>query len=120
MMLLHTSVSMDSLNESNHGLVAHRIEAFVVAGMKALEFINSVSNWILTYAVFDIVPEVCDKSLSVVKLHSESLIINGTPGTIKRFAVTLALRRAFLGLSLEIIKKLCSVNNFILELKMLL
>lgn len=65
MMLLHTTISMDMLYETNHRLVALGVKVDVVASSNAVEASSTVLQWIVTYRVFDIISEIANKPLSI-------------------------------------------------------
>jgi len=120
MMLLHASIAMNLLHKSNHTLVTLGVEVDVVASTNTLESASTVSNWIVTNGILNIVPEITNKSLTIVQLDSKRLIVNGTPCTIDCLTVALVLCRTLLCLSFEAIKKLRSVNFFFFELEIVL
>ena len=91
MMLLHASITMYLLYESNHRLVALRIKVNIVASSNAVEPASTVCHRIVTNRVLNIVPEITNKSLSIVKLNSKSLIVDGTPRAVDGLTIALTL-----------------------------
>jgi hypothetical protein len=111
MMLLHASITMHLLNKSNHRLVTLRVEVDVVTGSNSREPTSTVTKRIITNGVFNIVPEITNKSLAIVQFDSKCLIVDSTPCTIDCLTIALIFSRALLCLSLVAIKKLRSVNQ---------
>lgn len=58
-------IRISGLYESNHGLGALRIEVDIVSSANPIELLGSILKWVLTDCVFDIVPEVRNKSLTI-------------------------------------------------------
>lgn len=117
MMLLHASVSVDCLHETDHRLVTLRVKVDVVTSSNSLEPTGTVSQGIITYSVLNVVPEITNKSLTIVELNSKSLIVDGTPCAVDRLTITLVLGRALLCFSLVTLKELRSVYRFLWEFK---
>lgn len=79
-MLLERALSVDSLNEAYHGLVALRVEGGVGACLDLAERIGSVFDWVLADAVQDVVSKVGDESEAVAQLNFHCLVIDRRPG----------------------------------------
>lgn len=120
MMLLHATVSMDSLNKTDHGLIALRVEVDVVTSTNSLESGSTITERIITNRVLNIVPEITNKSLSIVQLNSKRLIVDGTPGAVDCLAIALVFCGALSCLGLEAIEELGSVDGFLGELEIVL
>jgi len=117
MVLLHAAVPVHLLHETDHGLVALGIEVDVIASSDSLETRCSIAKWVVTNGVLNIVAEVAYESLSVVQLHPERLIVNGTPGSSDGLALALVFGRAFGCLRLVAVEQLGPVDLFIVELE---
>lgn len=103
-MALHTTLLTcdlgNVLNESNHGLSAIRIEFIVIAGLERLErsctFLLGRNERIMSDVILKIIPQVRDKSLSIIELDVQSLIINGGPVAGDQLLVASSRRLSFL------------------------
>lgn len=116
MMLLHTAIAMHLLDKADHRLVTFRVEVDVVACADSSETSGSITERIVADVVLNVVSEIGDEALTVVELNAESLIVNGTPGTVDDFtAVALAFGLAFLSLCLVSIEKHGSIDFFFWE-----
>jgi hypothetical protein len=96
MMLLHASITMHLLNKSNHRLVTLRVEVDVVTGSNSWEPTSTVTKRIITNGVFNIVPEITNKSLAIVQFDSKCLIVDSTPCTIDCLTIALIYRTQLL------------------------
>ena len=116
-MILHATVTMDLLDETNHRLIALGVKVDVVTGTDSRESTRTVTKRIITNIVLNIVPEVANKSLTIAQFDSKCLIVNCTPGAIDGFAITFVFCRALLCSCLEAIEELRSINGLLWELE---
>ena len=69
-----------TLNKTNHGLFAIRVEAAVVAGVDiSLEKSVLIFDWVGGEGWFGVVSEVSNESLTIIQLNLQRLIINCSP-----------------------------------------
>jgi len=94
------------LNESDHGLVALRVEFSVISGLDVAEFVGAILLWCFGNIVLNRIAEVGKESQAIFKLNLEGLIINGGPSS--RDVLIRAVNSVFAedGFSLELVHKL--------------
>jgi len=94
------------LNESDHGLVALRVEFSVISGLDVAEFVGAILLWCFGNIVLNRIAEVGKESQAIFKLNLEGLIINGGPSS--RDVLIRAVNSVFAedGFSLELVNKL--------------
>lgn len=85
--LLHGAVSVHCLHETNHGLIAFGVEIDVITSSNTLETRCSVIERVVTDRVLNIIAEITNESLTIIKLDSKCLIVNGTPSAVDFLAV---------------------------------
>ena len=89
-MLLHRPFSTLGLHEAHHGVVTIRVEGLVITSLCPYKLISSIGQWVFTQFWFHIIPKVGHESLSIVKLNSHGLIIDGGPGALNRLSINLS------------------------------
>lgn len=69
------------LHETNHSAVAMSVEFIIISGLKGLELVRAILDWILGDFRFDCIFEIGEESEAIVELNLESLIIDWRPCT---------------------------------------
>jgi hypothetical protein len=105
------------LNESDHGLVALRVEFSVISGLDVAEFVGAILLWCFGNIVLNRIAEVGKESQAIFKLNLEGLIINGGPSS--RDVLIRAVNSVFAedGFGLELVHKLNFPGVFFAELE---
>jgi hypothetical protein len=85
------SLSVNLLDETNHGLTADGVERLVVTSLGALKSIATILEWVLTNTWLNVISKVSDESGSIIKLNSHGLIINCAPGATHTLTWALSL-----------------------------
>ena len=64
-------------NVSNHSLVALRIKLVIISSLNIRKFTNISFQWV--NPTFQIVPEISDKFLAIIKYNHHSLVVDWRP-----------------------------------------
>ena len=64
-------------NVSNHSLVALRIKLVIISSLNIRKFTNISFQWV--NPTFQIVPEISDKFLAIIKYNHHSLVVDWSP-----------------------------------------
>ena len=83
------------MDETNHCLRAIWIKLVIVSSFDlrplVYAFLRGFAVWVLRDTILDIIPQVSNKSHSILQLDVQSLIINGRPLALDRFRLALTL-----------------------------
>ena len=92
-MLRQRSRGIEILDESDHGLVANRVELKLCARLNVgdeLPVVDIAVQRVRRHILFDFVLKICQKSQIILKLHHKGLIVHGLPGPLYGGIVTLS------------------------------
>lgn len=107
------------LQEANHGLIALRIEFSVISSLHLQEVRCPIFLRIFRNVALDIILEVGEKSQTVLKLHSERLIINRRPSSRDMLGGAVRSILAENSFDLRFVHQLYFPNVFVCERELL-
>ena len=110
----------NSLNKTNHSLVAFRVEFTIVSCFQFNQILFSFFLWVLRNFRFERISKVCKKSQTIFKLNFKWLIINWWPVTRNVFFIASTSIFTKNSFSLKFIKKLDFPDIIVLKWKVLI
>jgi len=54
-MLFHSSISVNCLNEADHGTSTVRIKRSIITGFHSFKLVNTIKDWVLAEAWYNVV-----------------------------------------------------------------